>query len=185
MAVLVEAISVIVRRDAIEKRYSGGWRSFLNAVPNKTLCFDEDLVRVGFMSPADAETFVRSLEKDGLTFIRNRQAIDIVVVDQMRGPTIQSGWLEFSHLAPEGTENKVAVCWLIKGERTASGVQLPSREMQLATPEGWHYEESLSANFNLVTDGDMGKKLKFLRRESGQDVYLDLATGREVFIGRT
>ena len=46
MAVLVEAISVIVQRDAIEKRFHGGWREFENAVPNSTLCADDELARV-------------------------------------------------------------------------------------------------------------------------------------------
>ena len=38
MAVLVEALSVIVRRDAIESRFSGGWPKFLSSIPNSTLC---------------------------------------------------------------------------------------------------------------------------------------------------
>lgn len=33
MAVLAEAISVIVRRDAITARFSGGWRQFLAIFP--------------------------------------------------------------------------------------------------------------------------------------------------------
>lgn len=53
MAVLIEAISVVVRKDAIEKRFPGGWDSFLDEIPNNTLCTDGELVRVGFMSPQD------------------------------------------------------------------------------------------------------------------------------------
>jgi hypothetical protein len=34
MAVLVEGISVIVRRDAIERKLKGGWATFVGAVPN-------------------------------------------------------------------------------------------------------------------------------------------------------
>lgn len=45
MAVLVEAISVIVRRDAIRGKYPGGWQGFVAAVPNGTLCYDDDLAR--------------------------------------------------------------------------------------------------------------------------------------------
>jgi hypothetical protein len=37
MAVLVEAISVIVRRDAIDGAFDGGWRGFVSSVPNVTL----------------------------------------------------------------------------------------------------------------------------------------------------
>jgi hypothetical protein len=40
MAVLVEAISVIVRRDTIARRYDGGWPGFVAAAVNSTLCAD-------------------------------------------------------------------------------------------------------------------------------------------------
>lgn len=184
MAVLVEAISVIVRRDAIAARFSGGWRQFLATVPNSTLCFDEDLARVGFMSPPDVEAFVRRLEKGGLTFLIDGQAVDITVVDQMRGPTMPAEWLEFARLSLGGTENKVAACWHYKGPRIAAGIHMPAKGMTLATPDGWTYNESLSANSKFVENDEMEKKLKFLRHENGTDVYLDRSTGKEVYIGR-
>jgi len=52
--VLVEAVSVIVRRDAIEARFNGGWSAFCRAVPIQTPCYGDDLAGVGFMSPHDA-----------------------------------------------------------------------------------------------------------------------------------
>lgn len=121
MAVLVEAISVVVRCDSIDARYSGGRKRFLSIVPNDTLCTDDDLVRVGFMSPSEVEAFIRQLEKDGLTFTRKGQAVDIAVVDQKRGPTIQAKWLEFAHLTLGGTDNKVAACWLFEDTRCGAG----------------------------------------------------------------
>lgn len=66
MAVLVEAISVIVRRDAINQRFAGGWEAFVECVPNATLCYDADLARVGFMARADAQAFIHRLEVRGL-----------------------------------------------------------------------------------------------------------------------
>ena len=45
MAVLVEGISVIVRRDAVESKYRGGWKGLIADVPNSTLCMDEELIR--------------------------------------------------------------------------------------------------------------------------------------------
>lgn len=61
---------------------------------------------------------------------------------------------------------------------------MPAKGITVATPEGWSYEDSLSANFKFVENEEMQKKLKFLRHEQGTDVYLDLATGKEVFVGR-
>ena len=186
MAVLVETISVVVRRDSIDARYSGGWRRFLIAVRNDTLCTDDDLVRVGFMTPTDAKVFIRQLEKDGLTFARNRQAIDIAVVDQQRGPTIPAKWLEFAHLTLRDTDNKVAACWLFEDTRWGAGIHMSSKQMILATPEGWGYKDSLSANFKFVAnEEEMNEKLKFLRHDDGLDVYLDLSTGKEGYVGRT
>jgi hypothetical protein len=45
MAVLVEAISVIIKRTAIDEKWPGGWEAFVRDVPNRTLCFDR-LLRV-------------------------------------------------------------------------------------------------------------------------------------------
>jgi hypothetical protein len=43
MAVLYEAISVGVSRDAVDAYYAGGWRQFVISVPNATLCTDGEL----------------------------------------------------------------------------------------------------------------------------------------------
>ena len=67
MAGLVEGISVIVRRDAIEEKIRGGLSAFLAAVPNGTCCMDDDLVRVGFMASEDADEYLRRLTAEGLT----------------------------------------------------------------------------------------------------------------------
>ena len=52
MAVLCEAISVIVRLDALEAPY-GTFEAFKHDVPNDTLVADGEIVRVGFMTPDD------------------------------------------------------------------------------------------------------------------------------------
>ena len=53
MAVLVEAISVIVRVDSINEKFPGGWIGFKDHVPNQTLCADNELARVGFIKALD------------------------------------------------------------------------------------------------------------------------------------
>lgn len=183
MAVLVEALSVIVRRDAIDSRFQGGWRRFVDAVPNATICSDEHLARIGFMAPADVEAFVRYLEKNGLTFVRDGHPVDIAVVDQMRGPTIPAEWIEYARLTLGTSGNKVAACWLYDGNRVAAGIHMPAQSMSLATPDGWRYEDSLSANFKFVDNDEFDEKLEFLRSDDGVDVYRDRQTGREVFLG--
>ena len=88
MAVLVEALSVIVRREAIVRKDSGGWSAFVAAVSNPTFCADFELVRVGFMHPDDVGGFIRRLNARGLTFLDGHEnAVDLVVIDQREGPT--------------------------------------------------------------------------------------------------
>ena len=58
MSVLVEGISVIIKRKKIDEMFPGGWDAFVEDVPNRTLCADDELARVGFMSSPDAEAFI-------------------------------------------------------------------------------------------------------------------------------
>ena len=183
MAVLVEAISVVARRDSIDRSYRGGWQAFLRAIPNSTLCFDEELARVGFMTPQDVEHFVEVLVAQGLTFLKDGKSEDIAVVDQQRGPTTPCEWLEFAQL-PFDT-GRVSACWLFEGPRVAAGIHLRGTRMQLATPPSWSYEGSLSQRFTFLPAEEQADRLRFVRTEGNVDVYLDLITGREVFIGQT
>ncbi len=81
MAVLVEAISVVVRRDSIDRTFDGGWTGFVSCVPNATLCTDSQLARVGFMDPGAVGKFVESLQAAGLVFVQSGKCTDLVVVD--------------------------------------------------------------------------------------------------------
>ena len=72
MAVLVEALSVIVRRDRIEEKYSGGWSAFKKSIPNATFCADDEIAAVAFMSPNDVQAYVNRLERKGLVFLSHQ-----------------------------------------------------------------------------------------------------------------
>ena len=58
MAILVEAISVVIKRSVIDQKFPGGWEAFVEDCPNRTLCADSALARVGFMTPVDVESYV-------------------------------------------------------------------------------------------------------------------------------
>jgi hypothetical protein len=180
MAVLVEAISVVIRRDSIDRSFIGGWDAFVSCVPNATLCADTQLARVGFMDPKAVGQFVEELQAAGLAFLQSGKSVDIVVVDQQRGPTMPCEWIEFAQI-PFGNGGKVAVCWLFEGTRLAAGIHLPGKDFDLATPKGWTFEGSISDRFSFVPNEDAGTRLRHLRTENGIDVFLDTSTGREVF----
>ena len=172
MAVLVEAISVIVRMDAIKEKYPGGWVTFRDKVPNRTLCADDELARIGFMTPDDVKDFVSALEHSGLIYGEDGKSKDLVVVDQLRGPLVPCDWIEFGHV---GKEEHVAACRLTGSSHTV-----------LMRPDGWSFEGSLSQTYGFVPiKAEEEKSLKFLRNENGIDVYLNLVTGSEVLVGRT
>jgi hypothetical protein len=181
MAVLVEAISVIVRRDAIDRRFNGGWKAFVSRVPNETLCTDGLLARVGFMDPKSVGRFVEDLRADGLEFIRAERCADIVVIDQQRGPTMPCDWVEFARIPFGEAGGKVSAAWLFEGPRAATGIHFPSLKMDFTTPAGWEFEGSLSERFQFVSTDDPGMRYKCLRTDSRIDVFLDQATGKEVF----
>ena len=113
MSVHLDFISVIVRRDAVHNKFSGGWTEFLNCVPNKTLSTDDYLASVCFMSPLDADAYIRRLELGGLIYVQNGQAADIAVVDEFIGSTIPVVWLEFGDVTCNEQGDEVHSCRLV------------------------------------------------------------------------
>lgn len=175
MAVLAEAISVVVQRTAIDARHPDGWRGFAARAPNATLCADEYLARIGFMQVSDVESYVSELAGYGIKYLLDGNAQDLVVVDQQRGPMAPCGWIEFGHvfLGP-GEHRRVAACRFAGDTGNV-----------LVQPELWKFEGSMSQTFGFVPTGEEGRSLRFLRHENGADVYLDILTGTEMYVGRT
>ena len=148
MAVLVEGISVLVRKDSVQNKMISGDARFRLLIPNATFCEDDQLARVGFLDPAEVGSYIDELANVGLTFVEDGKSIDIVVCDQQRGPTVDCDWIEFCHLPMEG--GKVGAAWLYEGERMGAGVHMQSTSIQLATPPGWQFKDSLSDKFQFV-----------------------------------
>ncbi|MSR00717.1 MAG: hypothetical protein EXR88_04915 [Gammaproteobacteria bacterium] len=138
MAVLAEALSVIIKRTAIDGRFQGGWSAFLAQLPQKTLCDDGELARVGFNDSVDAEKFVTALTLAGLDFVdeANGGARDLAVVDQLAGITTLCDWLEYGQVDLEEGGVKVAACRLVGTQNS-----------ELITPQGWEYSGSMSERF--------------------------------------
>lgn len=173
MAVLIEAISVIVRAETILKKIPGGWDAFSATIPNKTMCSDNEIVRVGFMSPQDVAAFIFSLEQKGLIFLQAGTAMDLAVADQHRGLTTPCDWLEYGHID------------LDPGITIAAGRLKGSLVDTVYMPDDWVYERSLSVSSTFVASEDVKKRLEFLYSRDGFDYYLDKTNGKEVQIART
>jgi hypothetical protein len=145
MAVLVEAISVITRIDAILKSVPGGWDGFKRTVSNDTLCADTEIARVGFMSPVDVESFIKRLTGFGLEFLRDGAAVDIAVTDQIHGIISKCNWLQFGRIPSGDKINRVAACRL-----TGSTIK------SLIAPPSWKFEKSLSSTYAFVPNEHVG-----------------------------
>jgi hypothetical protein len=173
MAVLVEATSIIIRVQAIHAHYPGGWLSFTQNVPNRTFCSDDEVARIGFMSPTDCKASIEHLGDHGIMFLKDERSSDLVIADQMRGFTVACDWAEFGRIE-------------IRPGQTVSAAQLKdTTNRRLFCPDDWKYEGSLSEQFGFIPAGTEYKSLRLLRHEQGLDVYLNLVTGREVYVGRT
>lgn len=172
MAVLIEAISVVIRGEAISENYPGGWMQFQEDAPNDTICADGELVRIGFMDPDSARAYIERIETLGLKYYSPPHNIE--VVDQHRGPlrlderrTSTGDWLEFgSFMGGPASNIKVAWARLIGSKLT-----------EFVTPEGWRAENS--ASFHFVEPGD--PRYEFLREEGALAVYLDHESGMEMW----
>lgn len=175
MAVLVEGISVIVRAGAIVHKYDGGWEAFVANCPDASLCADGELVRLGFMDPRDAQAFVAMLTETGLTYRADGEAVDLVIADQQRGLSVPCKWAELGSVPAPGHESEAVVACRLAG----------SDQDALMTPEGWTYEDSLSARFGQTETESTSERLEFLRHEDGTDIYRDTETGEEVSVDRT
>jgi hypothetical protein len=174
MSVLIEAISVVVRRDAIESKFLGGWEAFMGWVANRTLCADADLARVGFMAPADVKHFVDELQAHGLSYIAEGRSIDIVVVDQQRGLAAPCDWIEVARVESGSLRGLVMACR-----------RVGSSDPTLMTPDGWVFEGSLSQQFTFIQQGRIPEYLDFVHSEGAVQVYRDIRTGKLVYTGRT
>jgi hypothetical protein len=140
MTVLVEGVSVIIKLEAIDRVIPDGWEGFRQHVPNFAWCKDDKLVRLGFLDGDEAKEFATKLETLGLIHQGSEGATDFALVDQIYGVTIKCNWLEYGHLdIHNDPQKKVAACRLAG-----------TRDDTIVTPEGWKYENSLSAEYGLT-----------------------------------
>jgi hypothetical protein len=173
MAVLAEAISVVIKVESLLSLATEDQIKFTQSIPNKTFCGDGELIRVGFMNPADVHSYVEQLKSLGLIFIKDDHAIDLVVVDQLKGPIHNCSWIDFGVIDLNDSGNKIKSCKL-KGSTIS----------QVSCPSGWSFENSLSSKSGFISNDEESDKLTFLRRDDDMDVYLNNETGKEVFVGR-
>lgn len=133
MSVLIEALSLVVRRITLDVSYPGGADGFLEAMcaadcPARRLCSDDKLVSVSFFTPDDVTTVVDSLRKHGIVELEGNTFHELAIIDQREGPTLPCDWLEwrqhrdgFTYAWLAGAAGALAMMI----ERIVNGVLLP------------------------------------------------------------
>lgn len=142
MPVLLEALSVVIRADALMTRYEGGWEAFVKEVPNRTLCADGFLARVGFLAVEEARDYCAELESKGILGLNEAgEATDYAVVDQMRGHLAPCPWLELGLVTC--VEDGREAGQVLAGRLVGAPYEGDS-ESKVVTPEGWTWGQSLT-----------------------------------------
>jgi hypothetical protein len=181
MAILIEGISVVVRRDAIKERFAGGWDRFLEQSPPRPICYDDEVVGIVFLNPIETESYVSYLEEQFLIFVESGMSVDIAVVDQLRGVVIECPWLRFAHL-PFCDKGKVSAVWFFDALRAAPAIHPSGEQLRLVTPSGWKFEQSMSAQHTFIPTEDVAERLMYLRTENDVDVYWDSVRNTELYM---
>jgi hypothetical protein len=79
LAVAIGCVNVIIRKSALEGRYPGGVDAFARQ-DLINLTEDDHLVRVGYMSGAEAASFVAELKQAGLRYFGPNADSDLAIV---------------------------------------------------------------------------------------------------------
>ena len=94
MAVLIEAVSVVIRREAMSRKCPGRWPACVADLALPSLCADNVLAALSFWEPADADACIEFLVRRGLVHLHHGSPVDIEIVDQTQGCRLQVPWCE-------------------------------------------------------------------------------------------
>ena len=167
MPVLCTFISVIIRRDSIDKYFQGGWQRFVLELPNYSMCTDGELVNVGFMNPNAVLSYIEFLKSEGLQYeqssndqSKTRSIDDVDVVDRFDSDSDKRDWIEFGDKT--FNDQKSFCCWL-KG----------TTKKTLAIPNSYNKGEVVYNIPPHISPDKFAERFSFLRTENDLDIYLD------------
>lgn len=169
MAVLIEAVSVVIRRDAITKKYPGGWPAFVAETQVPSRCADNVLVALSFWEPTDADSCIESLVERGLVHLHHGAPADIEIVDQTQGRKHQAPWCAVFECYLDGDPTKTV---------TACSAHVIGED-RLFVPEGWVFEGSLSQRCRHFETAERERYISLLHQEDGRDIYHGPARGQD------
>lgn len=190
MAVLTEALSVIIKDSSIKNKFIGGTREFFKTIPNNTYCSDGQIHRLGFMRPRDTEDYIFNLERNGLIFTLGDNCVDLAVVDMLKGPTMSCKWLGFARQKffsgskkYEHSDEEFSISWLLP-ESGVYGIPVNNNwECTISVPSKWTPDKAIYGT-NFIPSERLNDSLIEVGNEKGLVKYFYAATGQFVYIGK-
>ncbi len=190
MAVLTEALSVIIKDSSLRTKFIGGIMEFFKTIPNNTYCSDGQIHRIGFMRPQDAEAYIRHLERNGLIYLFGSHCIDIAIVDMLKGPVVNCKWLGFSRQKffsgskqYQHSEEEFSISWLLH-KSGVYGIPLnDNRECNISVPWKWTPDKAIYGD-NFIPSEKVNDSLIEIGSDKGVVKYIYAATGQFVYIGK-
>lgn len=138
MTILIEAISIVVRCDSLERLGSEGLDIFYSSIPNQTYYSDGSLARVGFMDEQDALDFIAFLESLGLRHLQGEESVDFAIVLQGQKESSRCEWLERFEIDCQGTVLDMAAFVDAEGN-----VHLEEEPGEFVASDGWSLDEAI------------------------------------------
>jgi len=174
MTILIEAISIVVRCDSLERLGPDGMDRFYSSIPNQTFYSDGSLARVGFMDEQDALGFISCLESLGLVYLQGEESVDFAIVAQGQEELSRCEWLQRFEIDYQGTLLDVAA--FVDAEGT---VHLGEDPGDFVAPDGWSLDQAITYNESrddltyLKSElADGGGILDHYRSHDGQIVFI-------------
>lgn len=161
MAVTIEGFTIVVKKERIEPLLSAQ----LIVPPNNTPLADDNIWRCSFMAKEDADKFISILGKFGLSIGKGSDS-DAVLINEF----------DLS-MAPHCE-------WLLtdKWEKAVIAWKAGTTPETVVAREGWDPKIGSGLIFH---DRKTMKNLQFVRLDGNIEVFFDMDTGQEVYIGRT
>ena len=176
MTILIEAISIVLRCDSLERLSPEILDQFYSSIPNQTYCSDGRLARVAFLDNQDANGFILFLETLGLVHLQDEESVDFTIALQGHKDSSRCGWLERFEIESQGTMVDVAAYVDAQGN-----IYLEKESGGFIAPDSWSLDQEI------IRYGSRNEltyvKSKCLNERGIIDHYRAL-DGRIVYVGR-
>jgi len=100
MSILIESLTVVVRRGTLDATWPGGTDAYLADAFSRgsralLACADDELTAISFASPESADALLDRLDDLGVVYVDDGHCIDMVCIDHIEGPLARCDWIEW------------------------------------------------------------------------------------------